>query len=127
MAKKFLFKYFPIVKTTKMRNDISSYAQMESKTLYHTWERFKDLLRRCPHHGLPTYLQVQMFCNGLNQAIRQMIGAVVGGTLNSKTLEAIQELYEEMVLNSYQWNNSWPKPSKPTCVYDVNAVIALAV
>ena len=34
MTKKFLSKYFPLAKTVKMRNDISSYAQMELQMLY---------------------------------------------------------------------------------------------
>ena len=43
MAKKFLLKYFLLAKTTKMRNEISSYAQIGLETLYDTWEVFKDL------------------------------------------------------------------------------------
>ena len=58
MAEKFLSKYFPPAKTVKMRNDMSSYNQMEPGTLYDAWERFKDLLRSYPHHGLPVWLQV---------------------------------------------------------------------
>ncbi|KAK5824792.1 hypothetical protein PVK06_019576 [Gossypium arboreum] len=34
MTEKFLFKYFPPAKTTKLRNDISSFVQMDLKTLY---------------------------------------------------------------------------------------------
>ena len=85
MIEKFLSKYFPPIKTSKMRNDISLYAQMELETLYDTWEKFKDLMKICPHHGLPTWLQVQTFYNGLNHATKQMINAVVGGTLNNRT------------------------------------------
>src|SRR5215470_7224122 len=59
LAEKFLTKYFPPSKTAKLRNDISTYTQMESESLYEAWERYKDLLRHCPHHGLPTWLQVQ--------------------------------------------------------------------
>ena len=47
MAEKFVLKYFPPAKTAKLRNDISSYAQIESESLYNTWERFKEFLRRC--------------------------------------------------------------------------------
>ena len=34
LAHKFLAKYFPQVKTSKMRNDITSFMQYESKSLY---------------------------------------------------------------------------------------------
>ena len=43
-----------------------------------------------------------------------MIGAIVGGTLNTKMPKATIELFKEMVMNSYQWHNSRVKPNKPT-------------
>ena len=100
---------------------------MELKTLYDTWERFKGLLRRCSHHGLPTWLQVQMFYDGLNHATRQMINPIVGGILNNKTLEVTQELFKEMAMNSYKWHSSKAKPNSPTYMFFVNAIIALAI
>lgn len=103
MVERFLSKNFPFAKTMKMRNNISSYAKMETKTLYDTWERFKDLMRRCPHHSLSTWLQMQTFYNRLNLATRQMIIAAARGTLNSKTIEMAHELIEEMTMNNYQW------------------------
>ncbi|NAW06088.1 retrotransposon gag domain-containing protein [Salmonella sp. gx-f8] len=56
MTEKFLLKYFPPAKTAKLRNDISSFVQMDLETLYDAWERYKDLLRRCPHHRLTLWL-----------------------------------------------------------------------
>ncbi|XP_075473922.1 uncharacterized protein LOC142504974 [Primulina tabacum] len=53
MAKAFLIKYFPPSKTMKLRADITTFAQYEQESLYEAWERYKDLLRRCPHHELP--------------------------------------------------------------------------
>ncbi|XP_073127368.1 uncharacterized protein [Henckelia pumila] len=58
MTKAFLSKYFPPSKTAKMRNDITNFVQHDTETLYEAWERFKELLRRCLHHGLPVWIQV---------------------------------------------------------------------
>ena len=80
---------------------ISSFVQMESKTLHDAWKRFKKLLRKCPQHGLPVWLQVHILYIGLNQTTRQMIDAAVGGTLNAKTPEGSMELFKEMAMNSY--------------------------
>ncbi|KAA3453280.1 Transposon Ty3-I Gag-Pol polyprotein [Gossypium australe] len=107
-------KYFPPAKMAKLRNDISSFVQMDLETLYDAWERFKDLLRRCPHHGLPLWLQVQNFYNGVNPSTRQLIDSAAGGTLNNKTSEAAYEFIEEMSLNNYQWQASRTKPTKST-------------
>src|SRR5262249_33318084 len=96
LANKFLTKYFPPSKTTKLRNDISTYTQNETEMLYEAWQRYKDLLRKCQHHGLPKWLQVQTFYNGLINGHKAMIDAVARGTLNSKTLEIAYKLIDEM-------------------------------
>ena len=44
LADKFLMKYFPLTKNTKLRNEITSFHQLENESLYETWERFKELL-----------------------------------------------------------------------------------
>ena len=110
-----------------MRNNISSYAQMESKTLYDSQEKFKDLLKRCPHHGLPIWLQVQTFYNKLNHATRQMINAIVRGTLNNKIPKAAQQLFEEIAMNNYQQHSSKAKSNKPTHVYKMDAMTTLTI
>ena len=69
------------------------------------WERFKDLLRLCPHHGLQKWMVVQACYNGSTQAMRLMIDAVVGGTLMSRTEYEAYNMIEEIALNNYQWSN----------------------
>lgn len=101
MAQQFLAKFIPPSKIVKMRNDITTSVQLEMESLYEAWERFKDFLRKCPHHGLPTRIQVQTFYNGISLAHRSMIDAVVGGIIPRTPKEACN-LLEEMASNSYQ-------------------------
>ncbi|KAK5812877.1 hypothetical protein PVK06_028321 [Gossypium arboreum] len=110
----------------KLRNDISSFVQMDLETLYDAWERYKDLLRRCPHHGLPLWLQIQIFHNGLNPSTRQMVDAAAGGTINNKTSKDAYEFIEEMSLNNYQWQVMRTKPTKIVDVYNVELVTMLS-
>ena len=74
----FLTKYFPSVKSTRMKNDITNFLQQDQESLYETWERFKDLLRKCPHHGLPMWMQVQTFYNSLHHNTQTMVDAASG-------------------------------------------------
>ena len=39
----FLHKYFPPQKTVKFRNEITTFKQNRSETIYAAWERFKEL------------------------------------------------------------------------------------
>ena len=66
MAEKFLDEFFPPAKTAQLRSEIGQFKQNDFESLYEAWERYKDLIRRCPQHGLPNWLQIQMFYNGLN-------------------------------------------------------------
>ena len=75
LAQRFLAKFFPPAKTAKMRNDITQFMQYDMESLYEAWERYKDMLRRCPHHGLPKWLQVQTFYNGLSGNTKTLVDA----------------------------------------------------
>ena len=76
LTKKFLMKYFPPIKNAKLRNEITSFYQLEDESLDDAREKFKKLLRRCPHHIL-CYIQLETFYNGLNPSIRLMVDALV--------------------------------------------------
>nr|GEZ32099.1 reverse transcriptase domain-containing protein [Tanacetum cinerariifolium] len=51
LVSKFINQFFPPSKTTYLRNEITNFLQKPNETFNEAWERFKDLLRHCPHHG----------------------------------------------------------------------------
>jgi len=53
-------------KTAKLRDQITRFNQKDGESLYDAWERFKEMLRLCPHHGLEKWLIVHTFYNGLS-------------------------------------------------------------
>ena len=118
LAQKFLAKYFPPAKIAKLRNDITSFSQFENESLNEAWERYTELLRRCPHHELLVWLQVQIFYNGLNLMNRSMVDAAAGGSLMSKTQEAAYDLLEELASNNYQWASECSRPIKVVGIYE---------
>ncbi|CAL1406907.1 unnamed protein product [Linum trigynum] len=130
LAEKFIAKYFPPSKTVKLRNDIVAYHQEDSETLYETWERFKNTLRRCPHHGIPHWLQIQTFYNRQNPETKQSIDAAGGGTINNKIPPQVEQLIEDMAMNSYEWysprNKCRPPPTRSAELHQVDPVTALA-
>jgi len=79
----FLVKFFPASKTASLRKKITNFLQKEDEMLYAACERFKDLLRLCPHHGIQRWMIIQAFFNGVMQAMRSTIDAAAGVTLMS--------------------------------------------
>jgi len=71
--------------------------QINKETLYEACERFKDLLRLCPHHGLQYWMIIQAFYNGVTQSVRPTIDVAAGGALMNK-IEDAYNLIEEMAL-----------------------------
>ncbi|GLT96150.1 hypothetical protein SLE2022_137950 [Rubroshorea leprosula] len=105
LVEKFLTKFFPPLKIAKMRNDITTFVQFDNESLYEAWERFKELLRQCPNHCLPVWLQVQTFYNDITPPNRSIIDAAARGNLMTKSTEEGYKLLDEMASNSYQWTN----------------------
>ena len=92
-------KYFPSGKTTKIRKDITSFSQLESELIYEISKQLRELLQKCPHHGLSHWLIVQIFYNDLYFSTKTTIEAVAGDALMDKLPQEIQSLIKEMAAN----------------------------
>ncbi|KAL5574401.1 hypothetical protein UlMin_023998 [Ulmus minor] len=126
LVHKFLSKFFPPAKTAKLRNEITSFTQYDQESLYEAWERFKEMLRKCPHHGIPIWLQVSTFYNGLVSNYRAMIDAAAGGCLMGKTPEEAHELLEVMAENNNQWHSERVIAKRPAAVNEIDSVNVLS-
>ncbi|KAJ4720877.1 DNA-directed DNA polymerase [Melia azedarach] len=125
LAQKFLAKFFPPTKTVKLRNDIATFTQFDMESLYEAWERYKEMRRRCPHHGLPKWLQVQTFYNGLGASTRTLVDAEAGGALMGKSIDEAYDLLEEMDANAFSWPSERLTPKKAFGVHEVDNISAL--
>ena len=84
------------------------------------------MIQRCPQHGLPDWLQVQMFYNGLNGQTRAIVDAASGGTLILKTAESATSRLEEMASNNYQWPTERTMAKKVAEIHELEPFVALS-
>nr|XP_033509337.1 uncharacterized protein LOC117274215 [Nicotiana tomentosiformis] len=106
MTTKFLEKYFSAAKTGRMRKEIHNFSQGEGETMFEAWERFKELLWRCPHNGMEQWMQLQEFWDGLNKSSMRLLNSAVAGPLIKKTLEEIVTLLNELSEDTDQWSTN---------------------
>ncbi|XP_024961929.1 uncharacterized protein LOC112502289 [Cynara cardunculus var. scolymus] len=126
VAKKFLKKYFPPTRNAKSRNEICLFRQMDDEAVPDAWERYKELLRKCPHHGIPYCIQLETFYNGLNLTAKQMLDATSGGAFTASTYNDGYDILEKISNNNGHWAD--PRalvPRKTTGVHDIDAFTAL--
>nr|GEW84996.1 reverse transcriptase domain-containing protein [Tanacetum cinerariifolium] len=84
LVSKFINQFFPPSKTTYLRNKITNFLQKPNETFNEAWERFKDLLRQCPHHGFSKLHQLDTFYNALNPNDQDALDSAVGGNFLDK-------------------------------------------
>ncbi|KAL5574309.1 hypothetical protein UlMin_023906 [Ulmus minor] len=96
------------------------------ESLYKVWERYKDLLRKCPHHGLPLWMQVQTFYNGLLPNTQTMVDVASGGVFFNKTPEDGYELIEVMASNNFLKSTDRNAQKRTAGVHDIDAFNKLA-
>nr|GFD01932.1 reverse transcriptase domain-containing protein [Tanacetum cinerariifolium] len=77
-------QFFPPSKTTYLRNEITNFLQKPNETFSEAWERFKDLLRQCPHHGFSELHQLDTFYNALNPNDQDALDSTAGGNFLDK-------------------------------------------
>ncbi|GKE80512.1 reverse transcriptase domain-containing protein [Tanacetum coccineum] len=81
LVSKFINEFFPPSRTTNLRNEISNFQQKFDESFHEAWDRYKDLLRACPHHGFTKLHQLDTFYNALNPADQDSLNSVAGGNL----------------------------------------------
>nr|GEU55865.1 reverse transcriptase domain-containing protein [Tanacetum cinerariifolium] len=85
LVNKFVNQFFPPSKTIHHKNKISRFTQRFKDTFGEAWDRFKEILRACPHHGFSELTQIDMFYNGLTEQDQDSLNAAAGGNLLNKT------------------------------------------
>ncbi|GJW47850.1 hypothetical protein Tco_0079496 [Tanacetum coccineum] len=69
--------------------EINNFQQEPDETLYQAWERFKELLMKCPQHYLTEMQEVILFYNGFGDCSTYTTGFLTsrGAPLHLKLLQ----------------------------------------
>nr|GEV45782.1 reverse transcriptase domain-containing protein [Tanacetum cinerariifolium] len=84
LVSKFINQFFPPSKTTNLRNEITNFQQRFDESFTEARDRFKDLLRACPHHGFSELHQLDTFYNALNLKDQDSLNSAAGGNFLDK-------------------------------------------
>jgi hypothetical protein len=87
-------EFFPPSKTTSLKNEITKFTQKYDESFGEAWDRFKELLRKCPHHGFSELMQLDTFYNGVSQADQDSLNASAGGNFLSRTTKEALKIIE---------------------------------
>ncbi|XP_052198364.1 uncharacterized protein LOC127805652 [Diospyros lotus] len=103
LVQKFTLKYFPPAKINKLKHEISTFQQAEFENFHEAWERFKELLRKCPSHSFPLPAQNQFFYVGLTPQSRSAVDSTTEGSIRNKSAGELHDLFETMSEQLVMW------------------------
>ncbi|GKB05570.1 reverse transcriptase domain-containing protein [Tanacetum coccineum] len=89
LVSKFINEFFPPSRTTNLRNEISNFEQRFGESFHEAWDRYKDLLRACPHHGFTELHQLDTFYNALNPTDQDSLNSAAGGNLLERSTQDV--------------------------------------
>nr|GFA62876.1 reverse transcriptase domain-containing protein [Tanacetum cinerariifolium] len=81
---KFIDQFFPPSKITNLRNEITNFQQCLDESFSESCDRFKDLLRACPHHGFSELHQLDTFYNALHSKDQDSLNSTASGNFFDK-------------------------------------------
>nr|GEX17184.1 putative ribonuclease H-like domain-containing protein [Tanacetum cinerariifolium] len=94
LVSKFINEFFPPSRTTNLRNEISNFQQRFDESFHEAWDRYKDLLRLCPHHGFTELHQLDSFYNALNPADQDSLNSAADGSLLERRTQDVLTIIE---------------------------------
>nr|GEV12123.1 reverse transcriptase domain-containing protein [Tanacetum cinerariifolium] len=94
LISKFINAFFPPSRTTNLRNEIPNFQQRFDESFHEACDRYKYLLRACPHHGFTELHQLDTFYNALNPANQDSLNSVTGGNLLERRTQDVLTIIE---------------------------------
>nr|GEY47082.1 hypothetical protein [Tanacetum cinerariifolium] len=94
LVSKFINEFFPPLWTTSLRNEISNFEQKFDESIHEAWDRYKDLLRACPHHDFTELHQLNTFYNALNYTDQDSLNVATCGNLLERSTQNVLTIIE---------------------------------
>ena len=107
----FLKKYFPNHKTTRITNEINQFHQKEKESFWKYFDRFKNLLSQCPHHGIEKWRLCKIIYEALDSPTTALLESMCQGKFMEKDEDQGWEFFEELAEKTMLWEST-RDPSK---------------
>nr|GEW78461.1 reverse transcriptase domain-containing protein [Tanacetum cinerariifolium] len=110
-----------------------SYCEKPNETFNEAWERFKDFLRQCPHHGFFELHQLDTFYNALNRNDQDALDSTARGNFMDKIPRECLSIIESKskfrysrsrITDSRANTNAHLSSSLPTNSFDLQQIAA---
>nr|GEW29625.1 reverse transcriptase domain-containing protein [Tanacetum cinerariifolium] len=129
LVSKFVNYFFPPLKTTNLKNDITNFQQKFNETFSEAWDRFKYLLRKCPHHAaggnhlnrtprdaLAIIKNKSKVRTSRNKLVVSEVNTTTSSSSHSPDITALTDIVKELVLMNKANQQASVKAIEESCM-----------
>ncbi|KAD4586290.1 hypothetical protein E3N88_23891 [Mikania micrantha] len=106
MQQQFLIEFYTMKKTTKAQAAIRNFKQKGEQLFHKAFTRFKDMLRKCPHHGINMWELLVAFYDGMSSEDIRDINSQSNGTFLYNHVQVDWDMLEQMSTTSKRLEQS---------------------
>ncbi|KAD6454877.1 hypothetical protein E3N88_09583 [Mikania micrantha] len=106
MKQQFLSEFYTMKKTTEARAVIRNFKQKGGELFHEAFTRFKDMLRKCPHHGINMWELLVAFYDGMSSEDIGDINSQSNGTFLYNHVQVDWDMLERMSTTSKRLEQS---------------------
>ena len=95
--------------TNNLKRKIYTFAAHDSKNFYQCWERYRETISACPHHGFDTWMLVKHFYDGMSPSLKKLLETMCGGDFLSKNPDEAMDFLNYVAETSKGWDEPNPR------------------
>ncbi|XP_038896560.1 uncharacterized protein LOC120084813 [Benincasa hispida] len=103
LVERFMNRFFSSAVNPRRRGDVLNFEQKGYETLSTAWVRFRQLVKSCPHIGIPDCIMMENFYNGLDQPTQAVVDASVAEGLMDKSYMEVKSILDRISRDSDEW------------------------
>ncbi|XP_057980321.1 uncharacterized protein LOC131166084 [Malania oleifera] len=107
MEREFSHMFCSSQKTQFLQEQILNFVQQDDETFRACWERFKDLLRTCPHHGFDSWRLADYFYSALTPDWKCFVQTMSNGEPVSEDPDQVLSFFDYLADNVPQCNTRY--------------------
>jgi hypothetical protein len=100
MQQEFLDEFYTSQKTHDARKSLRNFTQQPGELFHECFNRFKMMLKNCPHHGLELWERIHCFYDGLTQEDARDLDSISNGTFGTNVYDVDWEYLESRAKSS---------------------------
>ncbi|XP_019171371.1 PREDICTED: uncharacterized protein LOC109166929 [Ipomoea nil] len=105
-----------------MRRAIQNFKKFATES----WERFKEMRKKSPHHGIQSRDLMMVFYGGFLDHSRVLVDASSGGSITFLEPNQAEELLEKIAMNGSTWYSERSSQKPIRGIHEVEKILALS-